>query len=151
MRLPVRLCAMLAAAALSCLAAGGAEARWRVVGPGMAVADAEEGAAALAVECEGRLVLAAYGLPEDLPAETALLLDVDGERFDLSAVSRGRRVALSEVAAGEGISAELRRRLEEGRRAALSGGPLASLPAGSLSFSLRGSQEAFAAVERACG
>ncbi len=141
---------VLAVAVLGAAGPGAAEARWRVVGPGIAVGGADEGRASLAIECGDGLEIAAYGLQRDFPAAAPLTLEVDGARFDLSAKGGRTRVALSGDGGVAGVPPQLLQLLRTAKAVTLSGESLGEVPEAERRFSLRGSGDAIATIERGC-
>lgn len=132
------------------LVADPAAARWRVVGPGIAVGDAEAGRGSLSVECDDGLALAAYGFDLDDGARFPVELVVDGSRHELQATVGGPRTALSGEDGREVLSQRLREELSGGVRAIIDGGPLSGLPRAHRTFSLQGSGSAIGTIAAEC-
>jgi len=131
-----------------------AHAAWRVVGPGMAVAEARSGKASLAAECLGDgLVLGIYNKVWAFDHAAPLTLIVDGTAFTVHQYGSGDRILLSDADSAGGnldISAKLRSALKSGREAHLEGPVVGHLDRHEITFGLHGSEKAINTVERFC-
>lgn len=146
---------VLSAAVLAMLLASGAQAAWRVVGPGMAVHEARAGAGALSVECLGSgIVIGLYHL--DLPFDHQERIDliVDGSAHQMRMYGSGDRIVLSDhdgAGGGLDLSDAALAALKAGSQARLDGPAVAGFDPRSVSFGLVGSARAIETVARHCG
>jgi len=150
----VTLAAAAGLAVAGLAAAAPATAAWRVVGPGMAVADARSGNASLAAEClQDGLVLGIYNIVWEFDHAEELDLVVDGRSFTLHQYGSGDRIVFSDADSAGGnldISPDLRSALKAGSQARLEGPAVGHIDPKLITFSLIRSENAINTVERFC-
>jgi hypothetical protein len=133
---------------------GAGQAAWRVVGPGMAVAEARSGNASMAAECLGDgLVLGVYEKTWQFDHEAPLTLTIDKQSFTVRQYGSGDRIILSDADSKGGnldISAKLRAALKSGKEARLEGPVVGHIEPREITFGLLGSEKAIRTVERFC-
>jgi len=142
-----------AALAAGLLLAGGADAAWRVVGPGLAVGDARAGSAELGVEChEHQLLLAVFNLSWDSMDNDALKLVVDGKAFPVFLLGFPDHLAFfDEITDGKrGLSAPLLASLTTGNEVTFEGWIVRDIEPRDITFGLLGSEAAIATVRKFC-